>query len=114
MVTFYNELPTQSKAAENGSLLLTHHHLSDFVGFSPKVRLFSVAELEPGQEIAFHTHQGETETYLLLSGTGLYNDNGTKVAIQAGAVTFCPSGEGHGLKNAGNEPLRFVCLIVEK
>ena len=52
------------------------------------------------------------ETYYILSGKGLYNDNGTEVEIGAGDVTYCAPGEGHGLKCLGDEPVEMIALIL--
>ena len=47
-----------------------------------------------------------------LSGRGVYNDNGNKVDIVPGMTTFTPSGQGHSVKNTGDEMLVFIALIV--
>ena len=112
MITQFTELPKTPETADDGALILTHNSLRGFEGFNPKVRMFSLVDLEPGQEVGFHTHTGENETYFFLSGTGVYSDNGTDVPITPGLTTFCPSGEGHGVKNTGNEVIRFICMIV--
>ena len=61
-----------------------------------------------------HVHEGESETYYILTGTGIYNDNGTKYPVKAGDVVFCDDGEGHGLLNNGKEDLKFIALILKK
>ena len=71
---------------------------------SQKGRVFGHTTVYPGSEIGYHIHTGDSETYYILSGKGLYNDNGTEVEIGAGDVTYCAPGEGHGLKCLGNEP----------
>lgn len=76
--------------------------------------MFSRVVLEPHCELGYHEHHGETETYYILSGTGIYNDNGTEVEVEAGDVTFCEDGNGHGLKNTGDDDLAFVALILTK
>ncbi|MBR2404329.1 MAG: cupin domain-containing protein, partial [Clostridia bacterium] len=38
--------------------------------------------------------------------------NGTKVDVSAGMVTFTPSGQGHSIKNTGDEMLVFIALIL--
>lgn len=76
--------------------------------------LFSRVTLEPKCELGYHEHHGETETYYILSGTGIYNDNGTEVEVEAGDVTFCEDGNGHGLRNVGDDDLAFVALILKK
>ena len=70
--------------------MLTHNFLNKFEGANPKNRLFSVVEVEPGQAVPFHVHNGENETYYFLSGVGEYSDNGTIVPIAAGMTANAP------------------------
>lgn len=44
--------------------------------------------------IGYHVHDGESETYYILSGRGIFNDNGTVVEVGPGDVTFTGDGEG--------------------
>ena len=74
-----------------------------------KCGLYAKVTIEPNCTLGFHEHHGETETYYILSGKGLYNDNGTEVEIGAGDVTYCAPGEGHGLKCLGDEYLDGPC-----
>ena len=53
-----------------------------------------------------------SETYYILSGKGIYSDNGTLRMVSAGDVTFTPDGKGHGLTNSGDEDLVFMALII--
>ena len=77
-----------------------------------KCGLYAKVTIEPNCTLGFHEHHGDTETYYILSGKGLYNDNGTEVGIGAGDVTYCAPGEGHGLKCLGNEPVEMIALIL--
>lgn len=77
-------------------------------------KMFSRVTLKPNCELGHHEHHGETETYYVLSGKGLYDDNGKAIPVEAGDVVFCEDGNGHGLKNTGNEDLSFVALILKK
>lgn len=43
---------------------------------SQKGRVFGHTTVYPGSEIGYHIHTGDSETYYILSGKGLYNDNG--------------------------------------
>ena len=79
-----------------------------------KGRVFSVVTLKPGCEIGWHIHHGDGETYCILSGRGEYSDNGTLVPVGPGDVTFVDDGEGHSLKNTGEEDLLAVALILYK
>ena len=77
-----------------------------------KGRVFSHLHLKPGCEVGWHVHRGDGETYYILGGRGLYNDNGTEVEVGPGDVTFVDSGEGHALLNNGEEELEAIALIL--
>ena len=77
-----------------------------------KGRVFNHLLLHPGCEIGWHVHQGDGETYYILKGSGAYNDNGTVCEVGPGDVTFVDSGEGHALKNNGDEDLEAIALIL--
>lgn len=91
-------------------------YLSDLAGFdikNPKLRTFALARLKSGEEVELHKHEGECEYYYIISGEGIYNDNGKSIEIFPGTVTFTPSGESHGIKNTGKEMLEFIALIIK-
>ena len=80
--------------------------------FTGAGRLFNVITFPPKTSIGYHQHVGETETYLILSGDGMYNDNGTLVPVQAGDVTYCANGESHSIENTGDGDLVIVAVIL--
>ncbi len=112
MHKFLNELKTQTKLNSEGKEKMLKTNLADFDAWDPKVRLYSLIQVKPGEDVDFHMHMGESETFFFLSGKGIYNDNGSKVDIVPGMVTFTPSGQGHSVKNTGDEMLVFIAMIV--
>lgn len=76
-----------------------------------KGRVFAHTTVLPGHGIGYHIHNGDTEIYYVYSGKGEYNDNGTITTVEAGDVTFTPSGTGHGVTCIGEEPLELIALI---
>jgi len=106
------ELKTQTKLNNEGKEKMFKTNLADFDAWNPRVRLFSLIQVKPGEEVEYHMHVGESETFFILSGQGIYNDNGNKVEVTPGMVTLTPSGEGHSIKNTGDEMLVFVAMIV--
>ena len=78
-----------------------------------KCSMFAKVTLPPGAVLGFHEHHGNNECYHIISGEGIYDDNGTKRIVKAGDVTWTPDGNGHSLDNsAGSENLVFMALIV--
>lgn len=55
-------------------MLLTD--LADFDKRNQKLKTFALAQLKPGEEVGYHEHIGESESYYIISGEGVYNDNG--------------------------------------
>ncbi len=80
--------------------------------FYGKGRLFSEARLRPGEVFGTHEHHGEWEIYCIISGEGVYNDNGTSVKVGPGDVCVCRDGEKHGMENTGTEELYYIALIL--
>ena len=112
MLKFKEELKIKTENNQKGEVKLFLSDLADFDIKNPKLRTFALAQLKAGEEVGLHKHEGECEYYYIISGKGLYNDNGETVEILPGAVTFTPSGESHGIKNTGEEMLEFVALII--
>ncbi len=77
-----------------------------------KGRMFAHTTVAPHSGIGYHVHEGDMEIYYVLSGKAEYNDNGTITTIEAGDVTFCPSGSGHGVTNNSDEPFDIIALII--
>lgn len=97
-----------------GNGILYIDKLNNFTPDCEALRTFAVATLEPGSEVGYHLHEGEIESYYIISGKALYNDNGTYVELSAGDVTYTPDGESHGIKNmSDSENLVFIALIVK-
>ena len=77
-----------------------------------KGRVFAHTTILPGHGVGYHEHTGDTEIYYIYSGKGEYNDNGVITTVEAGDVTFTPSGTGHGIQCIGDEPLELIALIL--
>ena len=112
MYQYKNEQTITTEQNEQGIDKLLISNLTNFAGKNPKLRTFALAQLKPGEEVGFHIHEGECEYYYILSGKGVYNDNGTDIEAVPGLVTFTPAGTGHGIKNTGEEMLEFIALII--
>ena len=71
------------------------------------MRVFEVA---PGGYTSLDSHPWEHEVFVY-SGRGIVCDKEKSTSVSTGSVVFIPGGEQHQLKNIGNEPFVFVCLI---
>ena len=81
----------------------------DFCG---KGRLFAHNVILPGSAIGFHQHKGDFETYYILKGEGMIDDNGVKSPVREGKKNYTKNGESHGLANTGTENLEVMALLL--
>ena len=76
-----------------------------------KVKIMQ-GRLEPGASIGMHTHEGDCEILMMLEGCGsVLLPDGSVEEVPAGAVHYCPKGEGHSLRNLSGQPLRFFAVV---
>ena len=88
-----------------------------FIHFAEKedmkgVRMLAELTLPPGAGFGYHEHVGEAEYFLILSGTGIVNDNGKEEAVGHGDMALVRNGESHCIKNNGTVPLVLHAIIV--
>lgn len=69
-----------------------------------------VFELSPGGYTPKHTHEWEHEVFVH-SGEGAAFSGGEWIPVSKGTAVFIPPYEEHQLKNTGDAPFIFVCLI---
>ncbi|MEN5181085.1 cupin domain-containing protein [Comamonas sp. 4034] len=79
------------------------------------IKEISWLSLKPGDSIGYHPHTTNEDTYIIVSGTGVFKDkDGKDVPVKAGDVTIVRKGESHGLTATGTEPLVFIDVIAEQ
>ena len=72
----------------------------------------SRVELDPGAVIGEHLHAGNEELYWILSGSGLFIEDGIETAAVPGDLLLTRQGHRHGLRNTGSEPLVFLAVVA--
>lgn len=77
-----------------------------------KCSLFGRMTLKPGCRVGYHLHEGNIESYFILSGKGIYTCEGVKTEVESGDMAYCGNGESHDLINSGAEDLVVMALIV--
>lgn len=77
-----------------------------------KGRFFARLTFGPGASIGHHVHEGEMESFYIISGEAEYDDNGETVALLPGDCALTPSDEGHSIKSTGDVPLVLIAMIL--
>lgn len=77
-----------------------------------KCSLFGRMTLKPGCKVGYHKHEGDIESYFIISGKGIYNCNGVETEVKSGDMAYCGNGDSHDLICTGNDDLVVMALIV--
>ena len=102
-----------AKNKANGKGEIQIEHLLSESKLDGKCDMFAKVTIGPGCSIGYHERHGNTETYHILQGEALYNDNGKEITLHTGDTSFCPDGEKHAIANAARSgDLVFMALIV--
>ena len=105
-----NTVSAMNKAGGKGEMFITHLLTpKEMLG---KCEMFASVKIPVGASLGVHQHNGNTETYHIIQGTGLYTDNGKTYTVKPGDTTFCADGDTHGIENIGDDDLIFIALII--
>lgn len=77
-----------------------------------KCGIFAKVTIQKDSSIGYHVHEGNSETYYIISGKALVDDNGVEKILEIGDMIFTPSGSGHTIKNIGEKDLVFMALVI--
>lgn len=74
----------------------------------------TLISLDKRSSIGYHKHEGTEEIYHIISGTGLYREDGEEREVKAGDILLCRMGCSHGLTNLGEDNLVLGSFIAQK
>jgi mannose-6-phosphate isomerase-like protein (cupin superfamily) len=86
-------------------------HFTD-CGGEKNIRMLAELTLPPGASIGLHRHDAETEYFLVVSGSGVVNDDGVEKPFAAGDAIVTGGGAAHAVRNSGAVPLVLHAAIV--
>ncbi len=77
------------------------------------LKMVATVELDPGAAVGGHTHTGDEEVYHILSGKGLFTEDGKEFEVGPGDTAVTLNGHNHSILNTGDRPLVFLAVIAE-
>ena len=109
------KIDKKEAAGGHGTLFGAYAFTRDKALKDQAIKEISWLTLQPGDSIGYHKHITNEDTYIIVSGQGMFKDkDGKDYAVKAGDVTIVRKGESHGMVNTGKEPLVFVDVIAEQ
>ena len=78
---------------------------------SLKNLVISSTTLHPGKSTRGHSHSGQEEVYMIISGSGSMELDNKKIDIQGGEMVLIEDGVFHRVHNLGEVDLYMVCIF---
>ena len=109
------KIDKKEAAGGHGTLFGAYAFTRDKALKDQAIKEISWLTLQPGDSIGYHKHVTNEDTYIIVSGQGMFKDkDGKDYPVKAGDITIVRKGESHGMVNTGKEPLVFVDVIAEQ
>jgi mannose-6-phosphate isomerase-like protein (cupin superfamily) len=102
------ELKEKMRGGE-GTIAITHLVDKDRI---KNGRLIARIDIPVGASIGPHTHEGETEYYLIQEGEGEVQEAEGVKQVGPGDVVITGDQQSHSIKNTGHIPLIMIALII--
>ena len=99
----------------NGDLIVKYAFVRDNAPKDYTTKEMGYMTLMPGDSVGLHRHEGNEDSYLIVSGTATYTDtDGSQYEVKEGDMTICRSGHSHAISNSGTTPLIFFAVLSGK
>ncbi len=113
MIKRHNEYRTELREEMRGGkgTVRIEHFWEPKTEMRSRNRMFAKLTIEPNGSIGFHPHDAEEEVFVVLRGKAEADDNGEVVELNAGDTILTGNGDGHAIRNIGEEPLELLAVI---
>ena len=111
MIIFANQMKEESDTSGFGNF--TVKTLLQRENLYPNAKKVALVKIMSGNAVDFHIHTGDMDAYIIVSGRGIYSDNGLEKEISEGDVCIAFDGEGHAIRPLEGETLQFIAIMNE-
>ena len=103
--------PLKAESIHEGAGLCEHSGILHATDFDTPIRFLNYTIIPPGGSFGAHKHGDDNELYIILEGTGEYEQDGVTAPVEAGDIMVNARFAVHGIKNTGAIPMRV--LVIE-
>ena len=101
LIRNYLEMPTKGEVIHNGEGICQHVTVFRNEDIDAPMRFINYTVLPPNASFGMHRHRNDNEFYVVLSGEGVYYQDGEEQAVRQGDIMMNPPHGTHGIRNTG-------------
>lgn len=107
------EMPLRDEIIHEGIGLCKNTTVFDDPEIAAPVRFINYTILPPKTTFGMHEHKNDNEFYVVLSGSGIYEQGDEKIQVKKGDIMMNAPFTAHGIINTGDEDLALLVFEVE-
>ncbi len=119
-ISIKNISPIFSEAHRGGTGLTTFYtclspeypKIGESVGPDDHITWVGLVEVAPGASIKEHVHDRDEEVYIVISGRGVYTEDGRETPVEEKDALILRRNHSHGMRNTGDVPLVFYAVVA--
>lgn len=102
----------REESIHGGSGLCRHAMIFRDEEMEAPIRFINYTVLPPCASFGLHRHGNDNEFYIVLSGSGVYTQDGRDISVEAGDIMMNPPGGAHAIRNTGHVDMALLVFEV--
>lgn len=111
MIKNFLELDLKDEVIHDGIGMCRHSTVFRNEEIEAPVRFINYTVIPPSGSFGLHSHGNDNEFYIVLSGEGVYEQNGVKTKVKKGDIMMNTPFGTHGITNTGEADMEL--LVIE-
>ncbi len=103
---------TTVEGAHGGTGTIRYMELLKNEDFESDFLFVHTGVIQPHSSIGEHYHATVDEMYIVFDGAAEFTVNGETSLLPEGSMVLCPGGSSHGIRNPGDDPVRWMNIAV--
>lgn len=113
LIRNFLKLPTKDEVIHEGEGLCRHVTVFSDEEMNAPLRFINYTVLPPNASFGMHRHGNDNEFYVVLSGAGIYYQDGEESPVQQGDIMMNSPYGTHGIRNTGGEEMALLVFECE-
>lgn len=111
-VVNFLELPLIPENIHGSNGLCPHASIFKSGDFDTPIRFLNYTVIPSGVGYGLHKHGNDNELYIVLSGEGIYTEDGESIFVKTGSVMLNAPFGTHKIENTGSDDLRILVIAA--